>query len=377
MRVEPDVVAERVREAAAAGRRLFPRGSGRWWPDPPSEAALLDLRSIDSISRLDVADLVVTVGAGCTLETLSSQLGGQGAWLALDPPGSSARTLGGVLAAGGAGPLAAGYGPPRDQVLGLTVVAGNGTVVRIGGRVVKNVAGFDLGKVVIGGHGGFGVITEAHLRLRARAGADTTRAWTGSLAAVSAASSRLLRSGAAPAAFKVMGPALAATMGYENAWVVALRAIGTAPGVTEELDAAASTVTSNHDCREIASAPWEGWREAFGARPVVLRIGADPESWPDAAALGRGHLGDGVATSVTVPRGTVRLGADVAPVRSLLALRADAARRGWPVTLERADAPTREAVGVWGALGTGVRRLTDALRSTFDPNGVFAVPLVV
>lgn len=383
MRAEPDGVAEQVREAAAAGRRLFPRGAGSWWPDAPRDASLLDLRPFDALSRFDVADLVATAGAGCPLDQLGVRLAEQGAWLALDPPGISGRTLGGALAAGGGGPLAAGYGPPRDQVLGMTVVAGNGTTVRIGGRVVKNVAGFDLAKVVIGGHGGFGVITEINLRLRARAEADATRAWSGSLAAVAAATARLLGSGTAPAAFEVTSPPLSAAVGYDRAWVLALRAIGTARGVEEELDAAARTVTALHDCREITptphtlhSTPWAEWQGMVGSWPVVLRIGSDPASWGDAVALAGKHLGDLLGVSVTVPRGTVRVGAGSVAPAVVHALRAALAGRGWPVTLERADAPTREAAGVWGALAPGVRQLTDALRATFDPNGVFAVPLV-
>lgn len=383
MRAPTDGLAEAVRAAADAGRRLVPRGAGLWWRDLPTGATVLDLTPLDGVSRFDVADLVATSGAGCPLDRLAARLSERGAWLALDPPGPPSRSLGGALAAGGGGPLAAGFGPPRDQVLGMTVVAGNGTVVRLGGRVVKNVAGFDIAKAVIGGHGGFGVITEVHLRLRARAEADTTCAWTGPAAAVDAASAALLGAGAVPAAFEVMSPRLAAALGYEDAWLLALRAIGTARAVDEELGAAARILAARRDCRMSSPtpdtphpAPWDGWRWAVGSWPVVLRLGADPVSWSEAVALAGEHLDDLLGASVTVPRGTVRIGASRVTPSAAQALRAAAARRGWPVTLERADAPTREAVGVWGALAPGVRQLTQALRATFDPNGVFAVPLV-
>jgi glycolate oxidase FAD binding subunit len=383
MHAAPDGIAEQVRRAAGDGRRLYPRGTGRWWPDPPPDASPLDLTPWGAVSRFDVADLVATAGAGCRLDRLATALGEQGAWLALDPPGPADRTLGGALAAGGGGPLAAGYGPPRDQVLGMTVVAGNGTTVRIGGRVVKNVAGFDLAKAVIGGHGGFGVITEVHLRLRARAEADATRAWAGSLGAVAAASARLLRAGAAPHAFEALSPPLAGSLGLGDGWTLALRAIGTARAAEEELEAAAQVVTEAGDCREVTPTPytphptpWEGWRGVVGSWPVILRVGADPAAWTDAVTLGVERLGLLLGVSVTVPRGTVRIGADHATPDAVRGLRAVAARRGWPVTLERADATTRQAVGVWGALAPGVRRLTEALRATYDPNGVFAVPLL-
>jgi glycolate oxidase FAD binding subunit len=365
-----------VREAAAGATALHPRGSGQWWPDAPPGARILDLSSLDHVPRIDAADLVATVGAGCRLDRLADALGAQGCWLALDPPGPLSRTLGGALAAGGGGPLAALFGPPRDQVLGMTLIAGNGVLLRVGGRVVKNVAGFDLAKAVVGGHGGFGAIVEVHLRLRARAGADRTAAWSGPREAVAAACKRLMAAGALPAAFEVLHPALAAALGLDAEWALLVRALGTPAAADEELAAA-------HDSARalVRATPaedvWTAWREAVGGWPVVLRIGADPAAWTDACALAAEHLGTIAGASVTVPRGTVRVGAPGVTPAALRALRAVAARRRWPVTLERADAATRAACGVWGALDPGLERLTRALRRTFDPNGVFAVPLVV
>jgi len=151
-------VGERVRRAVARGTRLAPRGAATWWPERAPGTEPLDLADLAHVSVLEPADLVVTVGAGCRLDALAARLAAAGVWLALDPPGSLARSVGGVLASGGGGPLAARFGTPRDQVLGLTVVAGNGTPVRMGGRVVKNVAGFDLAKGVLGSYGACGAI---------------------------------------------------------------------------------------------------------------------------------------------------------------------------------------------------------------------------
>ncbi|OYV68555.1 MAG: hypothetical protein B7Z72_08110, partial [Gemmatimonadetes bacterium 21-71-4] len=160
-------LAAAVRDAAGRGAALAVTGSRAWWPDNQAGVELLSTAHLDTISAFNPADLVVTVGAGAPLDRVAARLAARGAWLALDPPGSPSRTVGGVLGCGAGGPLAARYGPARDHVLGLVVVAGDGTVVRLGGRVVKNVAGFDLAKVVVGGHGAYGVIAEAHLRLRA------------------------------------------------------------------------------------------------------------------------------------------------------------------------------------------------------------------
>ncbi|MFI5207993.1 MAG: FAD-binding oxidoreductase, partial [Gemmatimonadales bacterium] len=235
-----DRLTAEVRRAASHRGRLVPRGSGGWWTDATPGSVPLDCAVPGGLTRLDAADLVATAGAGCTLADLETGLAEHGAWLALDPPGPRTRTLGGVLGSGASGPLAAGFGPPRDQVLGLTIVAGNGEVVRTGGRVVKNVAGFDLAKLVIGGHGAFGIVVEAHLRLRARPAADRTRAWA--LADAPALAQRLLAAGVTGAAFEVVSPALAEALGLPLSWTLLLRALGTADGVDEELDAASAAL---------------------------------------------------------------------------------------------------------------------------------------
>ena len=108
-------------------------------------------------------DLVVSVQAGSSSQTWQSRLGGSGQRLALDPPAGG--TIGGVIATQAAGPLRFRYGAPRDLLIGITVVRADGTIARSGGKVVKNVAGYDLGKLFAGSYGTLGLITEATFRL--------------------------------------------------------------------------------------------------------------------------------------------------------------------------------------------------------------------
>jgi glycolate oxidase FAD binding subunit len=395
-------LADAVKRAATDRTGLFPRGAATWWPHAPPNAIPLNLAGHRDLRGFDAADLVATVGAGCPREKLARLLAEQGTWIALDPPGSQSRTLGSMLATGGPGPLSALYGPPRDQVLGLTVLCGNGTIVRLGGRVVKNVAGFDLAKLVIGGHGGFGMILEADLRLRAVAEADHTRVFAGGRADMVRLTARLLATGAMPAALEVTDPALSARLGLAE-WTVALRAIGTAPGVEEELEQAARVAresggveelpggdgrarsygdprTTPHatkptSSRERESALWQAWGAIVGSWPVLLRMGVEPASWQDAVALAAEHLGDLEGVSISVPRGTVRVGVPEVCAEAARSFRERAARRGWPVTLERADAATLAGVAVWGSLPGRAEAIARRLREVFDPNGVFAVPL--
>jgi len=367
-------LTDAVRAAAAAHQRLAPRGAATWWPEAPPHVAPLS-GAPSGVRRLDPADLVATVGAATPLPDLDAVLARAGTYVALDAPGAAGRTLGGVLAAGSAGPLAAALGPPRDQVLGLTFVAGNGAVISVGGRVVKNVAGFDLAKVVVGGFGGFGYIVEAHLRLRALPPADGTLAWTGRRAVIRDAAARALAAGLAPAALEAVAPGLASRIGLSG-WALLVRALGSPEAVAAELDAARAALAGVAGApAEAPSDAWRRWRLEAGAPAVVVRIGADPEAWDDALSLAETHLGEPAAASATVVRGTVRAGYAEADAARIGALRAAAARRGWPVTLERGGTTLRSAAGVWGAMEPRTLRLAETLRRAFDPNDVFAVPL--
>jgi glycolate oxidase FAD binding subunit len=122
------------------------------------------MTAMDKVIEHAAGDLTATVQAGLSLSRLAEVLGMAGQRLALDPPGPPG-TIGGALAAGAAGPLRLRYGSGRDLLIGITIVRADGTVARSGGRVVKNVAGYDLGKLFAGSRGTLGVITEATFRL--------------------------------------------------------------------------------------------------------------------------------------------------------------------------------------------------------------------
>src|SRR6185436_8983503 len=155
-------------------------------------------------------DLVATVQAGTPIESLRRRLADEGMWLAIDPPGRPERTLGSVVATATAGPLRHGFGPVRDHVLGCTVATGDGRLVNAGGRVVKNVAGYDLTKLQVGGFGGFGIIAEVHLRLRALPRADVTLLARGPRDELTSGARELLASHLLPGALELLSPALAA-----------------------------------------------------------------------------------------------------------------------------------------------------------------------
>lgn len=140
------------------------------------QAPDVELRTTSLIRLLEheAPDLTCHVEAGMTLAALQSQLAPKGQRLALDPPDADQATIGGILATNASGPKRLRYGTARDQVIGLRVIQANGDIVRSGGRVVKNVAGYDLNKLFIGSLGTLGIIVEANFKLQPLPAAEHT-----------------------------------------------------------------------------------------------------------------------------------------------------------------------------------------------------------
>ncbi len=173
-----ETIAAHVRDAASRGTRLRIVGAGTWLDAgrPVESAEMLSLAAHTGISEYTPGDLTLTAKAGTTLREIRDAVSPHGQWLALDPSGSDEGTIGATIATASSGPLATRFGAPRDLALGLEFVNGLGATVRGGGRVVKNVAGFDLTRLLTGSWGTLGVITEVTVRLHARPEADVTLA---------------------------------------------------------------------------------------------------------------------------------------------------------------------------------------------------------
>ncbi|MFG6190815.1 FAD-binding oxidoreductase [Nonomuraea sp. JJY05] len=157
-----------LRACAEKDLAAVPAGGGTklHWGAPPERCdVLIDMCCMNSLIEHAAGDLVVRAQAGLTMDALAAALAEQGQELALDPPFREHTTVGGTLATATAGPRAFRYGTARDLLIGITVVLPDGTIAKSGGRVVKNVAGYDLGKLFTGSQGTLGVIAEATFRL--------------------------------------------------------------------------------------------------------------------------------------------------------------------------------------------------------------------
>ena len=162
-----DEVSEVMRAAASHGLTVVPRGRGTKmsWGKPPTSADLVvDVGAMDQVLDHQAGDLIVDTQAGTRLADLQQLVAKQDQRLVLDEvvPGAS---IGGTLATNSSGPLRMLVGTSRDLLIGITVVRADGVVAKAGGRVVKNVAGYDLGKLLIGSFGTLAVVTEAVFRL--------------------------------------------------------------------------------------------------------------------------------------------------------------------------------------------------------------------
>jgi glycolate oxidase FAD binding subunit len=157
-----------LRLANDAGLAVIPRGGGTKlsWGNPPTRAdVILSTARLDKIIEHAWADLTVSVEAGCTIQKLQSALAQHGQRLALDPLWPEQATIGGVLSTNDSGSLRLRFGSLRDLIIGVTLALPDGTIASSGGKVVKNVAGYDLPKLITGALGTLAVITRAVFRL--------------------------------------------------------------------------------------------------------------------------------------------------------------------------------------------------------------------
>jgi glycolate oxidase FAD binding subunit len=365
----PDAVAVLLGTAREEGWRVRIEGAATWMPpDAPADLALTT-RRLDRIAAVEPQDLSATAEAGIACDVLRQQLADHGAWLALDAPGSAARTLGSVVATATAGPLRQGFGPVRDHLLGVTFVTGDGRLVQSGGRVVKNVAGYDLTKLEAGGFGAFGVIVLVHLRLRALPRADQTLVLEGSREELTSVAEEIATAGIQPAALELMSPALA---GRER-WALAVRFTGSGALVTAEEAGLRAATGGRFTALAAADAHglWARAAESFAARPVTFRVGGLPESSDELLDLLQHQVGDQwISASPAI--GAIRWGGETT-VDRLRRLRRTLAGLEVPLTLERAPWPVRSQVGHFGAYREGVGPLVAGLRRTFDPGEAFVV----
>jgi len=382
-----DEVAHTLEAATAAGWAVEPAGAGSWLDSgrPPRRLDLV--LSTHSIARApDHApdDLTVAVDAGTTLGDLQAILARQGQWLPLDPPGGRRGTIGALVATAAAGPLRHGYGTPRDHVLGVDVVAGDGRRLRFGGRVVKNVAGYDLTRLLVGSRGTLAVITRVNFRLHPLPERDATRVVRAPDGAALLAMIRDVRERQVDlVALELVDPRASTHVLPDGppAWLLLARAQGNADAVAGTLDVV-DALCADHDVGADLDADEGAWARLAdfeAGSPLVVRLADRPAALAATVARAGALADDGVMLAAHAD-GIVRVMFDAAAVSALdadrLSDRLNAARdalsghRG-SVVLGSAPPELATRFDPFGDPGPA-RRLMQGLKRTFDPAGVLS-----
>lgn len=370
-----------LREMHAAGAATVPVGVNarpHVGHAPRRFDVALSTRRLQRVLAHEADDMTVVVEAGATLAEVDAALRPHGQRLAIDAPWPDRTTIGGLIAGDVWGPLRATHGRVRDHLLGVHVVLADGTSVKGGGRVVKNVAGYDLMKLMCGSHGTLGVIHQAAFRLRPRPECTRIGYLGGAhVRDVCATATRLTAGSVAPAFVRVTS-GLAGLRGAEGdvALVVGL------DGGVAEVDAMTRRIESQLGraprwvSREEARLVYESVRDAqepSSTDALVVRVGVPP---PDLA-----RLIDAVCGVDRHDEVDVRVTADPASGAAFLALRgaADAVARCAGVARDRAvgaggfavfhvvDETLRERLDAWGEVGAV--DWMRAIKSALDPSG--------
>ena len=316
MAVEPanlEQLARVLTEAHEAGLGVLPFGGGVHMAlgnHPEAYDVALPVTRMDRVLEYEPADLTVTVEAGIRLTDLQARLAQHGQFLPLDPPGSARATIGGILATNASGPLRHGFGTARDWLLGIRVVHGDGTVTKGGGRVVKNVAGYDMPKLYIGSLGTLGVIAEATFKVAPLPKSQSTIAVAcdsphGAGTLLFAAHD----AGLALHAAELLSPPASYAVVGEPRWMLLLRAAGGMGAVDRTLRDAHELAAGMGAHFEIRDGPqtWRAWDEAFSQGELALRINVLPARVPDAIeVLDRRFIGSEPRLSATVSAGVIR-----------------------------------------------------------------------
>jgi glycolate oxidase FAD binding subunit len=347
-------IRDAIRDASAAGRPLRLCGRGAWMdagrPAPASD--LLELGGYTGIVEYVPGDLTITVRGGTTLGEIRDATAAHDQWLPLDPFGDDDGSIGATVATASSGPLATFFGTPRDLVLGLEFVSGTGAIARGGGRVVKNVAGFDLTRLMIGSWGTLGAITEATLRLYARPEADASFAIGIDGGGVERVRALMRQVPFKTYACEILNAALAARIGLPAATTALVRLGGNHEAVATQRQAFAELGTPV----DVDSAIWKKLRGVEPEGASVVRLSDLPTAvaavWAAAARV------PNVLVHASPARGVVRVIGDAS--LDIAALRDGQCA----MVAERLSAAQWQQVpGLEGALPARIKR-------AFDPRNV-------
>ncbi|MGD1895841.1 MAG: FAD-binding oxidoreductase [Phormidesmis sp.] len=333
-----------------------------------------------------VGDFTVTVQPGLMFGELRSQLAEQNQFLAIDPAFSEQATIGGIVATADAGSLRQRYGGLRDMLIGVQFVRYDGEVAKAGGRVVKNVAGYDLMKLMTGAYGSLGILSELTFRLYPIQQVSRTLVLSGGETALEQAVAEVRMSGLTPVALDLTLARQSAAMTDGEArkhMSLVARFQGIADGV-EEQTARLKTVATMHSMHVQQlddDADTQFWRKAselIRADGVLCKVGMRPSALPPLLAMLEDdalHSEAQVVLHGSSGLGWVQWPVGIAEQASFLAalekMRSHCQDNGGFLTLLQAPKSLKRNIDVWGYTGNALKVMGD-IKQKFDPNRLLA-----
>ena len=380
-----DALRQVVIDRVAQGRALYPQGGCTaldYGGIPRSPGVAVATTGLNRIIEYPVADMTITVEAGVTLASLQAVLAAENQRLLIEAPHPDRATLGGIYATNASGPRRFGFGRPRDQIIGVGFVTSDGALVKGGGRVVKNVAGYDFPRLLTGSMGTLGILSFLTLKVRPLPEASAL-VWVPltNSEALATTLDRLNTSATRPVAVELLNPSAAthvgASIGLPSAdWALAVGFEDNAASVSWQVDRLTMELgCTNVVIREGADAE-PLWNALTGFQAAELGPLTFSASIPPSSAAAfvsaldssrwavQAHAGNGIVRGHRT--GTDELGPLADEVESL---RASASRVGGNLTLPRCPTDWKERLRVWGDPRPDWT-LSERIKTALDPRGV-------
>ena len=357
--------SERLQVLVAGGRTKLCWGA----PAGPADL-LLSTAGLRGVVEHRHGDLTATVEAGATLAATNAALAAHRQRLPWDAPWPERATIGGIVAANDSGPRRHGHGAPRDAIIGVTMARIDGQVAKAGGIVVKNVAGYDLSRLLTGSFGCLGVIVTATFKLSPVPPASrTVEVAVDGLEAAAPIVGDLARSALTPTAIEIACPPARLLVRFESVEA----------SVSQQADAACAIVGARGSAAVLAGeAEQSAWRwhaAHWSADGALIKLSTAPADLFPALVRIRGRAAAaGVAMAVAGRAALgvvdVRLAGPVEAQAHLIAeLREHLPPGRGSAVIRRGDPALRRRVDAWGPIGAG-RRVMEAIKQRFDPHGL-------
>jgi glycolate oxidase FAD binding subunit len=366
-------VAEVLRFANASGLTVMPTGSGSklGWGNPVVPDIELSMKRICQLREHAWQDMTCTVEAGCSWDIMQAKLQEHGQMVALDPLWPERATIGGIVATNDSGALRLKYGGLRDLIIGMTVVLADGTMAKSGGKVVKNVAGYDIHKLMTGSFGTLGVIVEVNFRLHPME--EHSRSWT-AVAPNGETNPKLFAEPLRALMDSLLVPSSVQLRISKKEAALDVRIAGPEECLDEN-GASLQTILGGLPIVEGSETAWNARQQMFDNRhAVVLKIAALPtEICPISAELHQWSFADGRDVKVVAQAtGLMTVAVEASPesIPALIdRLRERVHEFGGSLVVLQVPDMLRGGVDVWGP-NRGSGALMNEVKRRFDPGRI-------